>query len=152
MPFENVSKRKLAFAPKTIIVKDDQPDFNVAIHETNFSYTERISAPNKMVYMSSSGKPGEFEKLPELIHIEGNLSVPEGITVLAAKLAKIDGDLHIMGKARFYAPLLEEVTGFIYLGDGATVNAPKIEHLLSNDDTSKIQKQAEADWLNTLAG
>jgi len=150
MPFENVSKRKLAFAPKTVVVKDDQSDFNIALHETNFSHTQRISAPNKMVRMAASGKPGEFEKLPELLHIEGHLSVPEGITVLAAKLAKIDGDLHVMGKARFYAPALEEVTGFIYLGDGATVNAPKIEHLLANDDTSKIQKQAEADWLNTL--
>lgn len=150
MPFENVSKRKLAFAPKTIIVRDDQPDFSIAVHETNFNHTERISALGKMVYMVGSGKPGEFEKLPELALIEGHLSVAEGVTVLAAKLARIDGDLHVMGKARFYAPLLEEVTGFIYLGDGATVNAPKIEHLLSNDDTSKIQQQAEADWLNTL--
>lgn len=150
MPFENVSKRKLAFAPKVVIVRDDQPDFNIAIHETNFSQTEHISAPNKVIYMTGSGKPGEFEKLPELIHIEGNLSVAENVTVLAAKLAMIDGDLHVMSKARFYAPLLEKVSGFIYLGDGATVNAPKIEHLLSNDDNSKIQQQGEADWLNTL--
>jgi hypothetical protein len=151
MPFENVSKRKLAFAPKIVVIRDDQPDFNIAIHETNFSHTEHISAPHKVIYVTGSGKPGEFEKLPELIHIEGNLSVAENVTVLAAKLAMIDGDLHVMGKARFYAPLLEKITGFIYLDDGATVNAPKIEHMLSNDDTSKIQQQAESDWLSTLA-
>jgi hypothetical protein len=151
MPFENISKRKLAFAPQVVVIKGDQPEYKIAIHETNFSRTEHISAPNKMIYMTGSGKPGEFEKLPELIHIEGNLSVAENVTVLAAKLAMIDGDLHVLAKARFYAPLLEKVTGFIYLGEGATVNAPKIEPMLVNDDTSKIQQQADADWLNTLA-
>jgi hypothetical protein len=150
MPFENISKRKLAFAPKVVLVKDSQPDFNIAIHEINFSNTERICAPSKMLYLTGNGKAGEFEKLPELVHIEGNLTMPEGMTVLAAKLSRIDGDLHIMNRARFYAPLLEEVTGFIYLGDGAVVNAPKIEHMLSNDDNSKIQQQTENDWLNTL--
>jgi hypothetical protein len=150
MPFENVSKRQLAFAPKIVMVKDDQPDFSLAIHETDFSHAEIICAPSKMVRVSSGGKAGEFEKLPELILIEGNFFLPEGITILAAKLKKIDGDLHVMGSARFYAPLLEEVSGFIYVGDRAVINAPKIEHLLANDDTSKIQEQAENDWLNTL--
>lgn len=152
MPFENISKRKLAFAPKVINVKDNQPDFSMSLHEINFAKTECIMAPHKMLYLTGSGKPGEFEKLPELLHIEGNLSVPEGMTVLAAKLAKIDGDLHVGGNARFYAPLLEDVSGFIYLGDRAVVNAPKIEHMLVNDDNSKIQQQADADWLNTLVG
>lgn len=150
MPFENVSKRLLAFAPKIVMVKDDQPDFSIAIHETDFSHTEIICAPTKMIHVRGGSKAGEFEKLPELMLIEGNLSLPEGITVLAAKLKKIDGDLHVMGNARFYAPLLEEVNGFIYVGDRAVINAPKIEHFFSNDDTSKIQEQTENDWLNTL--
>jgi hypothetical protein len=150
MPFENVSKRRLAFAPKTLVVGAEQKDFSIVAHETNFSHTERIIASNKMVYMVSSGRPGEFEKLPELTHIEGHLSLPEQITVLASKLARIDGDLHVGGGARFYAPLLEEVTGFIYLGDRATLNAPKIEHMFSNDDTSKIIEQTGTNWLDTL--
>jgi hypothetical protein len=151
MPFENVSKRKLAFAPKTLVVRDDQPDFSIALHEINFTHTERISAPGRMIPIRGGGKAGEFEKIPELAHVEGNLSVPEGMTVLAAKLAKIDGDLHVAVGARFYAPLLEEVTGFIYIGDRSVVNAPKIEHMFSNDDTSKIQEQAKSDWLDSLA-
>jgi hypothetical protein len=150
MPFENVSKRKLVFAPKIVFVGDGQKDISIALHEANFSHTERILARDKMIYMISSVKPGEFEKLPELVDIEGHLSLPEGITVLAAKLIKIDGDLHIGGRARFYAPLLEEVTGFIYIGDGATVNVPKIEHLLANDDTSKIIEQTDTNWLDSL--
>jgi hypothetical protein len=150
MPFENISKRKLAFAPKVINVKENQSDFSIPLHEINFSKTEFILAQDKMLYLSGSGKAGEFEKLPELLHVEGNLSVPEGMTVLIAKLAKIEGDLHVGVGARFYAPLLEAVTGFIYLGDKAVVNAPKIEHLLSNDDNSKIQQQSEDDWLSTL--
>lgn len=151
MPFENVSKRKLAFAPKTVVVADDQESFSLALSEINFAHTQKISAPGKMVFLQGGVKAGEFEKIPELGLIEGNLSVPEGMTVLAAKLTRIDGDLHVAGTARFYAPLLEEVTGFIYLGDRAVVNAPKIEHLLSNDDNSKIQEQAKSDWLDSLA-
>lgn len=150
MPFENISKRKLTFAPKNLILGEDQQELKIALHETNFSYTSRIVAPNKMVYMVSSGKPGEFEKLPELTYIEGNLSLPEGITVLAAKLTKIEGELSVGPRARFYAPLLQEVTGFIYVGIGATVNAPKIEHMLVNDDTSKISDESTPDWLNSL--
>lgn len=151
MPFENVSKRKLAFAPKTVVVADGEESFSLALNEINFSHTQRISAAGKMVFLQGGVRAGEFEKIPELAQIEGHLSVPEGMTVLAAKLTKIDGDLHVAGTARFYAPLLEEVTGFIYLGDRAVVNAPKIEHMLSNDDTSKIQEQAKSDWLDSLA-
>ena len=150
MPFENVSKRRLAFAPKVLIVKEHQPDFTIEIREVDFTHTERISAPSKMIYMTKSSRAGEFEKLPELVHIEGNLSLPEDITVLAAQLSRIDGDLHVMAGARFYAPLLEEVTGFVYIGDRAVVNAPKIDFMFANDDASKIQKQAEGDWLDTL--
>lgn len=150
MPFENISKRKLTFAPKNVVLGEEQKDFKIAIHETNFSFTERIIAPNKMVFMVSSGKPGEFEKLPELNYIEGNLSLPEDITVLASKLTKIDGDLNVGIRARFYAPQLQEVTGFVYVGIGATLNAPKIEHLFTNDDTSKITEETGPDWLNSL--
>lgn len=151
MPFENVSKRKLAFAPKTVVLNEEQKELKIALHETNYSFTDRIIAPNRTIFMISSGKAGEFEKLPELTYIEGTLSLPEGITVLAAKLTKIEGDLHIGARARFYAPLLKEVTGFIYVGIGATINAPKIEHMLVNDDTSKINEQAATpDWLNSL--
>ena len=151
MPFENVSKRKLAFAPKTVHLGDEVKELKVALHETNFSHTERIIAPNKMVYMVSSGKAGEFEKLPELTYIEGHLALPEGSTVLAAKLTKIEGNLHVGDRARFYAPLLQEVTGFVFIGNGATLNTPKIEHMFSNDDTSKINEQAATpDWLSSL--
>ena len=150
MPFENISKRKLSFAPKVVIVSEEQKDFKIALHETNFASTERIIAPNKLVFMASSGKPGEFEKLPELTYIEGNLSLPEEITVLASKLTKIEGDLIVGARARFYAPQLQDVTGFIYVGMNATINAPKIEHLLTNDDTSKISNETTPDWLNSL--
>lgn len=150
MPFENVSKRRLSFAPKVIVVKPHQPDLTVAMSETCFAHTVHISAPDKMIYVKKGTRAGEFEKLPELVQIEGNLSLPEDITVLAAQLKHIDGDLHIGAGARFYAPLLEEVTGFIYVGDGAVVNAPKIDYMLTNDDASKIQQQAEADWLSSL--
>lgn len=150
MPFENVSKRKLAFAPKTVVLSEAQKELSIALHETNFSHTERIIATNKMIYMVGNDKLGEFEKLPELSYIEGHLSLPEGITVLAAKLTKIEGDLHVGVRARFYAPVLQEVTGFVYIGIGATVNVPKIEHMLSNDDTSKILEETGPDWLNSL--
>jgi len=150
MPFENVSKRKLAFAPKTVIVGDEMKELKIALHETNFSHTERIIAPHKMIYLVSSGKPGEFEKLPELTYIEGHLSLPEESTLIAAKLTKIEGDLHVGVRARFYAPLLQEVTGFVYIGIGATLNVPKIEHMYSNDDTSKILEETGPDWLNSL--
>lgn len=150
MSFENISKRKLTFAPKSVVLDDGQKELKIALHETNFSCTERIIAPNKTVFMVSNGKPGEFEKLPELTYIEGNLSLPEEITVLASKLTKIDGDLIVGARARFYAPQLQEVTGFIYVGINATVNAPKIEHLLANDDTSKISAETGPDWLNSL--
>ena len=151
MPFENVSKRKLSFAPKVVNVREDQADFAIAPHEISFAHTQRICAPGRMLPVRGGAKAGEFEKLPELLHIEGHLALPEGLTLLAAKLSRIDGDLHVANGARFYAPLLEEVTGFIYLGDRAVVNAPKIEHMLANDDTSKIQAQAETGWLDTLA-
>jgi hypothetical protein len=150
MPFENISKRKLTFAPKVVVLSEEQKELKIALHETNFSFTERIIAPNKMVFMVSSGKPAEFEKLPELTYIEGNLSLPEGITVLASKLTKIEGDLNVGIRARFYAPQLQEVTGFFYVGIGATINAPKIEHMLANDDTSKISGETAPDWLNSL--
>jgi hypothetical protein len=150
MPFENISKRKLAFAPKSVLLGEEQKELKIALHETSFSHTERIVAPNKMIFMVSSGKPGEFEKLPELTYIEGNLSLPEGSTVLASKLTKIEGDLHVGVRARFYAPLLQEVTGFVYVGIGATVNVPKIEHMFINDDTSTIGEQTTPDWLNSL--
>lgn len=150
MPFENISKRKLAFASKNVVLGEGQKELKIALHETNFSFTERIIAPNKMVFMVSSGKPGEFEKLPELSYIEGNFSLPEEITVLASKLTKIEGDLHVGVRARFYAPQLQEVTGFVYVGIGATVNAPKIEHMFTNDDTSKISEETGPDWLNSL--
>lgn len=152
MPFENVSKRRLAFAPKLIVVKNDQPSFTIQIGEVNLVNTVHISAPGKMINLCKSIKPGEFEKLPELVQIEGHLSLPDDMTLLAAQLKHIDGDLHIGAGARFYAPLLEEVTGFIYVGERAVVNAPKIDFLLSNDDASKIQQQSESesDWLNTL--
>jgi len=150
MPFENISKRKLTFAPKVLVLGEKQEDLKIALHETNFSFTERIIAPNKTVYMVNSSKAGEFEKLPELTYIEGNLSLPEGITVLAAKLTKIEGDLNVGVRARFYAPQLQQVSGFIYVGIGATVNAPKIEHMLVNDDTSKISEETTPDWLNSL--
>lgn len=150
MPFENVSKRKLAFAPKNVVIGEEQKELKIALHETSFSHTERIIAPNKMVYMVSRDKPGEFEKLPELTYIEGHLSLPEGSTVLASKLAKIEGDLHVGVRARFYAPMLQEVTGFVYIGIGATVNVPKIEHMYSNDDNSKILEETGPDWLNSL--
>lgn len=151
MPFENVSKRKLAFAPKVLNVREDHADFAIATHEISFAHTVRISAPGRVLPIRGGGKTGEFEKLPELLHIEGHLSLPEGLTLLAAKLTRIDGDLHVASNARFYAPLLQEVTGFIYLGDKAVVNAPNIEHMLSNDDTSKIQAKTESNWLDSLS-
>jgi hypothetical protein len=151
MPFENVSKRTLAFAPRVLNVREDHKDFAIDTHEINFAHTTRISAPGRVLPVRGNGKAGEFEKLPELLQIEGSLSVPEGLTLLAAKLAKIEGDLHVASNARFYAPLLQEVTGFIYLGDKAVVNAPNIEHMLANDDTSKIQAKTESNWLDTLA-
>lgn len=150
MAFENVSKRKLTFAPKNLVLGEEQQDLKIALHETNFSFTERIIAPNKNLFMVASGKPGEFEKLPELTYIEGNFSLPEGITVLASKLTKIEGDLNVGVRARFYAPQLQEVTGFMYVGIGATVNAPRIEHMLANDDASKISEETAPDWLNSL--
>lgn len=73
------------------------------------------------------------------------------MTVRAAKLTRIEGDLHVGKGARFYAPALEEVTGFIYLDDRAVVNAPGVEPMLSNNDTSKIKEQKEANWLDSLA-
>lgn len=151
MPFENVSKRKLTFAPKVLNVGEGHTDFAIDTHEINFSHTVRISAPGRILPIRGGGKAGEFEKLPELLHIEGHLSVSEGLTLLAAKLTTIDGDLHVASDARFYAPLLQEVTGFIHLGDKAVVNAPNIEHMLANDDTSKIQAKTESNWLDSLA-
>ena len=151
MPFENISKRKLAFAPKIVVVPQDQKAFSFALHEISFAHTQHISGAGKMLPVMGLVKAGEFEKLPELLRIEGHLALPQGLTVLAAKLVRIDGDLHVAESARFYAPLLEEVTGFIYLGEHAVLNAPRIEHLLSNDDTSKIKEQKEANWLDSLA-
>lgn len=150
MPFENVSKRKLAFAPKNVILDEEQKELKIALHETDFSRTERIVAPKKMINLVNSEKPEEFQKLTELTYVEGNLSLPEGCTVIAAKLAKIEGDLYVGARARFYAPLLQEVTGFVYVGINATLNVPKIEHMFSNDDTSKINEQTTPDWLNSL--
>lgn len=150
MAFENVSKRKLTFSPKNLVLGDEQKDLKIALHETNFSFTERIIAPHKSIFMVASSKAGEFEKLPELTYIEGNLFLPEGITVLASKLTKIEGDLNVGVRARFYAPQLQEVTGFIYVGIGATVNAPKIENRLANDDHSMISEETGPDWLNSL--
>lgn len=150
MPFENVSKRKLTFAPKSVVLTEEQKELKLALNEMNFSHTERIVATNKMVLLISSNKPGEFDQLPELTYIEGNLSLPEGCTVLAPKLTKIEGDLNVGIRVKFYAPQLQEVTGFFYVGIGATVNAPKIEHLLANDDTSKISEQNTPEWLNSL--
>ncbi|MGB8076590.1 MAG: hypothetical protein WCF09_01785, partial [Gallionella sp.] len=83
-------------------------------------------------------------------YIEGHLSLPEGSTVIATKLSKIEGDLHVGVRAKLYAPVLQEVTGFIYIGNGATVNAPKIEHMLSNDDPSKVLDANAPEWLNSL--
>lgn len=103
-----------------------------------------------MIFMVASGKPVVFEKLPELTYIEGNLSLQEGITVLASKLTKIKGELNVGIRARFYAPQLQEVTGFIYVGIGATVNAPRIVHMFANDDTSKISEENTPDWLHSL--
>jgi hypothetical protein len=151
MPFQNVSKRKLAFAPRAIIIPDAEAEFTLSLNEINFTHTQRIAAPGKMLHIKGVPRAGEFEKLPELVHIQGHLSVPEGMTVLAAKLTRIDGDLHVGTGARFYAPLLEEVTGFIYLGDRAVVNAPGVEPMLVNDDTSKIQEQTDGNWLDSLA-
>jgi hypothetical protein len=151
MPFENLSKRKLAFAPKIVIVPDGQADLTIALNEVSFVHTQRITAPGKMIEIKGVPKAGEFEKLPELVEIQGHLSVPDGMTVLAAKLTRIDGDLHVGTGARFYAPALEAVTGFIYLGDRAVVNAPKVEPMLANDDTSKIQEQKASNWLDSLA-
>lgn len=150
MAFENISKRKLAFAPKNLVLGEAQQDLKIALHETNFSFTERIIAPHKSIFMVASSKAGEFEKLPELTYIEGNLFLPEGITVLASKLTKIEGDLNIGPRARFYAPQLQEVTGFTYVGINATVNAPKIEHMLANDDHSAISDDNTPDWLHSL--
>lgn len=150
MAFENVSKRKLVFAPKNLVLGEEEQELKIALHEANFSFTERIIAPNKPIFMTSSGKPGEFEKLPELTYIEGNFSLPEGITVLASKLTKIEGTLTVGVRARFYAPQLQEVSGFIYVGMGATINAPRIEHMFSNDDSSKISGESTPDWLNSL--
>jgi hypothetical protein len=149
MAFENISKRRLAFAPKIINVKSDQADLRILTQETNYAHTERISAPAKMVHVMSEGTVEMFVKLPELTLLEGHLSLAAAVTLIAAKLLKIDGDLHLQTSARFYAPLLEEVTGFIYVGEGATINAPKIEPLLSNDDMTRIEKKA-GDWLDTL--
>ena len=150
MPFENVSKRKLIFAPKIFILGEDKNDLKIALHETDYTFTERIIAPHKNIFMVASSKAGEFEKLPELTYIEGNFALPEGITVLASKLTKIEGDLNVGPRARFYAPQLQEVTGFIYVGVNATINAPKIEHMLANDDHSKISEETTPDWLNSL--
>lgn len=150
MTFENISNRRLAFAPPLIVVRDDQEDFRLVIHETDFSHTEQIHATHKMIYVISDGKSGTFEKLPELTLVDGNFSLAESVTLLAPKLTRIEGDLHVNAGAKFYAPLLAEVTGFIYLGNNAVVSAPKIEHLLANDDTSKIMETSEHDWLSTL--
>lgn len=150
MPFENVSKRKLAFAPKTVVLDEEQKELRIAPQETDFSHTERIMAHNKMIFLVTTDPPKEFEKLPELTYVEGHLSLPEGSTVIATKLSKIEGDLHVGARARFYAPMLQEVTGFVYIGNGATVNAPKIEHLFINDDTSKIRDENAPEWLNSL--
>lgn len=150
MPFENVSKRKLAFAPKNVILGDEHEEFRIAMQETDFSHTERIIAHNKMIFLVCTDPPREFENLPELAYIEGHLSLPEGSTVIATKLSKIEGDLHVGVRAKFYAPVLQEVTGFIYIGNGATVNAPKIEHMFSNDDSSKILDETGPEWLNSL--
>jgi hypothetical protein len=150
MPFENISKRKLAFAPKIVIVDEGQEEFRLTMKETNFSHTERIIAPNKMIFVVCADPSRELENLPELTYIEGHLSLPEGSTVVATKLTKIEGDLHMGPRAKFYAPVLQEVTGFIYIGNGATINAPKIENMFSNDDTNKIVDQTSPDWLNSL--
>jgi len=150
MPFENVSKRKLAFAPKTVVLDEEQKELRIALQETDYSHTERIIAHNKMIILVTTDPPREFENLLELTYIEGHLSLPEGSTVIATKLAKIEGDLHVGARAKLYAPVLTEVTGFIYIGNGATVNAPKIEYLFSNDDSSKIRDENAPDWLNSL--
>lgn len=151
MPFENLSKRKLAFAPRVINVPAGQAEFAIALSEINYAHTQHICAPGTLLQIKGVPRPGEFEKLPELHHVEGHLAVPDGMTVLAAKVTRIEGDLHVGMGARFYAPLLEEVTGFIYLADRAVVNAPKVEPMLANDDTSKIQAQKDSDWLDSLA-
>jgi len=151
MPFQNVSKRRLAFAPRHVIVPEAQTDFTITLNEVDFAHTERISAPGKLIPLRGIARPDGFEKLPELLEIEAHISVADGLTVLASKLTRIDGDLHVANGARFYAPLLEEVTGFIYLGDRAVVNAPKIEHLFANDDHDKIAEQTGTNWLDSLA-
>ncbi len=149
MAFENISKRRLTFAPKHIVLREDQEDLRILTHKTNYGYTERITAPSKMIYVITEGNREMFEKLPELTRIEGHLSVAAEVTLIVAKLQKIDGDMHVLAGARLYAPMLEEVTGFIYLENGATVNAPKIEHLFANDDADKIEKQAD-NWLDSM--
>ena len=150
MTFENKSNRRLSFAPALIIVKNEQTDFRLVIHETDFSHTEQIHATSKMIYVISEAQPDRYEELPTLELVDGNFSLAESVALQAPKLTKIDGDLHVNAGAKFYAPLLAEVTGFIYLGNGALVNAPKIEHLLANDDESKIKSKSDLDWLSTI--
>ena len=151
MPFENISKRKLSFAPKNLVLGEDEKELKISLSETNYSNTERIVAPNKQLFVVSSSKQGEFEKLPKLTYIEGNLSLPDECTIIAANLTRIEGNLQVGARAKFYAPMLQEVTGFITVGMNATVNAPKIEHMLSNDDTSTISEQSTTpDWLHTI--
>jgi hypothetical protein len=150
MTFENKSKRKLTFAPRIVALKNDQADFRILIQEMDFTHTEKITAPSKMIYVVGNGNSSIFEKLPELTLIEGNFSLTSSMTLLAAKLKKIDGDLFVGSGAKFYAPCLEEVTGFVYLDNGAVVNAAKIEHLFANDDDATIQVKAGDEWLNNL--
>ncbi len=149
MAFENISKRRLVFAPKHIVLRDDQEDLRIHTHKTNYLHTESISAPSKMIFVMSEGNREMFEKLPELTQIDGSLSLAAEVTLIVAKLQKINGDLHVLGGARLYAPMLEEVTGYTYLENGATVNAPKIEHLFANDDATRIEQQAD-NWLENM--
>lgn len=64
MPFENVSTRKLAFAPKVVTLPDAQSDFAIALHAVNFSHTQHIVAPGKMLHVKGIPKAGEFESFP----------------------------------------------------------------------------------------
>lgn len=149
MAFENISKRRLVFAPRTIVIRDGEAELRILAHKTNYAQTERIIAPSRKIHVLAEDGDDEFIKLPELVLVEGNLSVAEALTLILAKLQKIDGDLYVLKGARFYAPILEEVTGFIHIEEGAIVNAPMIETMLSNDDSSRIEQQSD-NWLDTM--
>lgn len=149
MTFQNISKRKLVVAPRHLVARSDEAELRINTRQVDYSHTEKIAAPGKMIYVAGEGNPDMFEKLPELTHVEGHFSLAGSTTLLLAKLQKIDGDLHVMTGARFYAPLLEEVTGFIHVGEDATINAPKIEPLLANDDTSAIGPKDDS-WLDSM--